>query len=289
LGEAKGVVKGSRDPDSEERYLEVDETRIRYRSAGKNGKHIILVHGIGTFLESWSYNFGALSKRFRVHAFDLVGCGLSEKPAVSYSLSYFADFLNLLMKAEQMEKASLVGHSLGGAIALKFALKYREKLERIVIIDSGGLSRKVDLRLRLCSLPWLGRLLTRPSLEGSRSVARRIVFDRRLVTHDWINLSHRMSLLPGAQQALLRTIRANIDILGARRSEVAAIRNNLHLIDVPVLIMWGKEDRVIPVSAAYIAYRDLPNSTLHVFSRCGHAPHYEKHEEANELLLQFLR
>ncbi|MCJ7605226.1 MAG: alpha/beta fold hydrolase, partial [Dehalococcoidales bacterium] len=249
---------------------------------------VVLVHGLGGSVENWAPNIGPLSACHRVYAMDLPGFGRTDKtPLISsiYDLAYFiADFMEVL----QIEKASLVGNSLGGGLVLQVALQHPEKLEKLVLVDNAGIGREVIIDFRLCSIPLLGELLTRPSRNSTASLWEKIVYDPSIITDDMVTLGYELITLPGAQKALLTTLRAGIDIWGQRSSLTKALLTDISTITAPSLVVWGKQDRILPLAHAYKCHEYLPGSELYIFDNCGHMPQLEHPDEFNELVLRFL-
>jgi 4,5:9,10-diseco-3-hydroxy-5,9,17-trioxoandrosta-1(10),2-diene-4-oate hydrolase len=239
-------------------------------------------------VEDWAWNVASLAAHHCVYALDLVGSGQTDKPPSGYSLPALARFLHDFVVGQDIGAASLVGHSLGGAVALHFALQFPDKAEKLVLVSSAGLGREVDSVLRLSSLPLVGEWLTRPRREGITRFLEKSFHDPELVTGELIELCYRMASLPGAQQALLSTTRAVIGLRGQRSSVVGPLVDSLVRITTPVLVIWGRQDRTVPVDHAQVALEGLPQARLHILDRCGHFPQMEHPRVFNELVLEFL-
>lgn len=141
--------------DLEDRYVKVNSIRTRDRHAGDSGPVVVLVHGLGGYVECWSTLFDALSADHQVYVFDLVGFGKTGKPEGSYNYSFFADFLRAFCDSLDIPKAHIIGWSLGGGTALQFAIKNPEMVEKLIVIGSGGLSKKLGFVLRILTAPTL--------------------------------------------------------------------------------------------------------------------------------------
>lgn len=272
----------------QDQYVEVGPINTRYWALGEGGTPVILIHGIGGYAEDWALTIPALAEEHRVYAPDLVGFGRSDKPPASYSLSYLAQFVHEFMVTQGIERASLVGWSLGGAVALQFALEFPDKLDKLVLVSSGGLGREVTITLRLMTLPFVGELLGRPGRKGTAQFLKECVYDPSLVTDELVELSYQMSALPGAQKSFLTTLRAIGSTRGQRATVLHPILNGLGAITAPTLLVWGEKDRIVPVAHVHIAEERLPNARCHIFERCGHMPPLEKPAEFNALVLEFL-
>jgi len=271
----------------QDRYVQVNQINTRYWTSGDKGSIVILLHGIGSSVETWMYNISALAQQHCVYAVDLVGAGRSDKPPVTYSLTYLTQFVKGFMDAHSIESACLVGNSLGGAIALQFTLNFPEKVEKLVLVNSLGLGKEITLTLRLATLPFLGKLL-KPTRIGTALALKQCVDEPTLISNEWIELYYQIATLPKLWSALVALIKTNIDLFGVRPEVYNTIVDRLATITVPTLVLWGQQDRVLPVAHAAVATKGLPSAHLHIFNQCGHWPQFEHSKEFNTLVLKFL-
>jgi 4,5:9,10-diseco-3-hydroxy-5,9,17-trioxoandrosta-1(10),2-diene-4-oate hydrolase len=269
-------------------YVKVGNIKTRFWVAGSNTPPIIFLNGLGGYVENWEDNFLELSTIRQVYAFDLVGFGLSDKPEVEYSLQYLTEFVREFMISSGIEKATLIGESLGGAIALQFALQFPENVEKIVLAASSGLGRELSIYLRMLTLPILGEILSRPSREGTAQFLEQLFQHKDLIQEEWIEIDYQMASLPGVQRSLLSALRSMCNIWGSRRKVYLPILEDLHEIDIPVLIIWGAQDQIIPVSHAHRAKKRLPNARIQIYDQCGHVPNIECADEFNLLVADFM-
>jgi len=272
----------------EVQYTKVGQVNTRFWALGNEGSTVLLIHGIGGSLEDWILNAEAIAKNHRVYALDLVGYGHSDKPSASYSFSYMAQFVKDFMEAESIDRASLIGHSLGGGVSLQFSIQFPDKVDKLVLVGSAGLGQQVTLLLRVLTLPIIGKFLARPSRKGTADFLKACLYDSALVTDELIDFGYSLASLPGAQDALLSTVRTLGNIRGMRKDALRPIAENLTNITVPTLIFWGEQDRIIPVAHAHVAENKIPDTQLHVFDPCGHFPQLECPEEFNSIALKFL-
>jgi 4,5:9,10-diseco-3-hydroxy-5,9,17-trioxoandrosta-1(10),2-diene-4-oate hydrolase len=249
---------------------------------------VLLIHGIGGSVEEWRLNIETLAERHRVYAIDMVGFGYSDKPAAKYSFSYLAQFVNDFIDAQTIERATLIGHSLGGGVVLKFAIQFPNKVDRLVLVSSAGLGKEVHLAFRLSSLPLIGNWLTRPSRKGTAQLLADCYFDQDLITDEFIEFKYQMGSLPGAQQSFLSTVRTSANFRGLRDHVINSIVDNLAAITAPKFIIWGQQDRILPVAHAQVAASKIPSARLHIFDPCGHCPPEERPAEFNPLVSEFL-
>jgi pimeloyl-ACP methyl ester carboxylesterase len=264
--------------------------RRAFRIAG-SGPLLLLVHGIGDSGATWSAVLPALARTHTVLAPDLLGHGGSDKPRADYSVGGFANGLRDLMLLLGHERATLVGHSLGGGVALQFAYQYPERCERLVLVASGGLGTEVTPVLRLAALPGasvaigaschapvrgpvlaLARLLGRLGLVEPADVEE--------AASVWAGLSD-----PSTRAAFLRTLRSVVDV----RGQAVTSRDRLYLTRaVPTLMLWGARDPVLPVAHAAAAAASLPDVELRVLARAGHVPHHTDPEQFVRVVLDFV-
>mgnify|MGYP006299848815 FL=1 len=273
----------------EDKFVTLDSVKTRYWEIGERGPRIVLIHGIGGFAENWRFNIENLAGHFKVYAVDLVGFGKSGKPKAPYTYDYFARFIKEFIDVMEIDKAVLIGHSLGGGIAMRFALMFPGRVEKLVLVDSAGLGKEISKIFKLISLPGFGELVTRPDRTRTLKMYKNLVYDRSLLSEEMVDLGFSFSSSPGAQQAFLKTARGTVNIFGFKRKAINPIRRNLHRIEVPVLVLWGERDAIIPVRHAYIAKDGIPDAELEVFENCGHIPMIECPDEFNTAVVKFLR
>jgi pimeloyl-ACP methyl ester carboxylesterase len=251
--------------------------RVFFRSAG-SGPALVLVHGITSTSATWANVLPYLAERFTVIAPDLLGHGESAKPRGDYSLGAYASGIRDLLLALGHERATFVGHSLGGGVAMQLAYQFPEHCERLVLVSSGGLGREISALLRAASLP--GSELVLPLLVDDRVVgAGRLIggflgrIGLRVHTDVGEVLRGHASLSDGeARAAFLHTLRPIVDIRGQRVDAT----DRLYLAEsIPFLIVWGERDPIIPVDHARAAHRLVTNSRLEVFPTAGHFPHLD--------------
>jgi 4,5:9,10-diseco-3-hydroxy-5,9,17-trioxoandrosta-1(10),2-diene-4-oate hydrolase len=172
---------------------------------------------------------------------------------------------------------------LGGLIALRTALDFPDLVDKLVLVDAAGLGRELTWLVRLVSLPLVGEVMENPSLRGTRASLKNIFYDHSLIQDGVLREILRTRRLPGAKQAVLKMVRGAVGLRGVHRKWI--MTEHLKHLNVPVLIVWGAQDRIIPVQHAYNAARDAPRVKLCVLDECGHWPQMEKSAEFNHLVL----
>ncbi len=260
---------------------------MRYLALGDFGDPVLLIHGLGASADIWMHNIETISKTHRVYVPDLPGFGRSDQPD-PFSPDAFTRFINDFTDALNIGKASIAGQSLGGGIAIQYSLQFPEKVDRLVLVDSAGLGKEVIWTLKAMSLPGIGELFSYPSRLYVELFFKLAVHDRALITADVIDLYYGYFSRPGFQKYLLKVVRSIVDIHGARDELINPIVNNLHKLDKPTLIIWGEKDRVLPLKHARFGQNNIPGSKLYIFKDCGHLPFFERSDEFNGLVLDFL-
>jgi pimeloyl-ACP methyl ester carboxylesterase len=264
---------------------------VFYRSAG-SGPVIVLVHGLTSTSATWANVLPYLAEQFTVIAPDLLGHGESAKPRGDYSLGAYASGVRDLLIALGHERATFVGHSLGGGVAMQLAYQFPEHCDRLVLVSSGGLGREISLLLRAATLPGselvLPLLVNDQLIGGGRAVGRLLGrVGLRVHTDLGEVLRGHASLSDGdARSAFLHTLRTIVDPLGQR----VDASDRLYLAQaVPFLLMWGERDPIIPVEHARAAHRLVPGSRLEIFPDAGHFPHLDDPLRFVRLLTDFMR
>ncbi len=271
-----------------DQYIKVGQINTRFWVVGDAEPIVVLIHGIGGSVEAWRLNIEALAEHYRVYALDLVGSGQTDKPSVSYSFPYLAQFVNDFLETQNINRACLIGHSLGGGVTLQFAIQFPDKVEKLVLVNSAGLGKDVHLMFRLPTLPLIGEWLSRPSRKGTAQLLKECVYDPTFVTDELVEFSYQRAAQPGAQQSFLSTVRTLSSLRGLRDDVLCSIVDNLNLVTAPTLIIWGQQDRILPVAHAHVAEEKIANARLHILDRCGHCPPEECPETFNALVLEFL-
>lgn len=264
--------------------------RFSYRSAGR-GPLLVLLHGIAGSSAAWEEVMRPLSEHYAVIAPDLLGHGDSAKPRGDYSLGAYANGIRDLLGALGHEQGTIIGHSLGGGIAMQFAYQFPERCERLVLVSSGGLGREVHPLLRAAALPGAEAVLPWLCAVGRRGVATMTHVLGRVglrastdLEEIWRNFSSLEE--SGARQAFVHTVRGIIDLGGQRVSAA----DRLYLAsELPTLIIWGERDPLIPVRHAHEAHKQIPGSRLEIFSGAGHFPYRDAPLRFAECIVDFVR
>jgi pimeloyl-ACP methyl ester carboxylesterase len=263
--------------------------RRAFRVAG-SGPALLLIHGVGDSSTTWETVHAKLAQRFTVIAPDLLGHGESDKPRADYSLAAFANGMRDLLSVLGIDRVTVVGHSLGGGIAMQFAYQYPQFVERIVLVSSGGVTKDVSFALRLAALPMGSEALAMlrvpgalPAVQLAGRAAGKILgstkFGRDLP--DGLRLFARLR----EPAALSRTLRAVVD----GRGQLVTMLDRSYLMQcMPLQLIWGEDDLVIPVSHARIAHAAVPGSRLEIFKHSGHMPFHDHPDRFVEIVERFV-
>ncbi|NJL22839.1 MAG: alpha/beta fold hydrolase [Leptolyngbyaceae cyanobacterium SM1_3_5] len=270
----------------QDQYVKVGSVNTRYWQVGDSGSVIILLHGGGGFIELWKNNVLELAKHHRVYAFDMVGAGRSDKPDTAYTFEFMAQFTQAFMQALGIPHASLIGASAGGAVATTVAMKFPKLVDRLILVGSAGLGKEVNLLLRLPTIPILGQILSSPNQAGMKMAFKQAVYDASIITEDLVNEVYEMAMLPGAMKGILNVARSNFNIGGQRSKPIV---DNLKTIQAPTLIIWGRQDPMVPVAHAQKAAEIIPNAQLEIVEACGHWGPIEHPQKFNQMVLEFLQ
>lgn len=264
--------------------------RRAYRIAGE-GPAVLLIHGVGASSAHWEDCFAALARRHTVIAPDLLGHGHSAKPRADYSVAAYANGLRDLLGVLGIERVTLVGHSFGGGVAMQFAYQFPERVDRLVLISTGGVGRQVTPVLRAATLPGAGLALGLLKVPGAQVPIAAFIRALQLLDTglgvDAVDLVNLVDALPdqNSRNAFTRTLRAVVDW----RGQVVTMLDRCYLAQgIPTLLVWGDRDSVLPVDHAHTAHAAMPGSRLEIFPGAGHFPHHADPARFVRLLQEFI-
>ena len=265
---------------TEVRHRTIHGHRRAYRMMG-SGPALLLLHGIGDSSETWVPLMEELARDHTVIAPDLLGHGQSDKPRADYSVAAYANGMRDLLEVLGIDSATIVGHSLGGGVAAQLAYQYPDRCERLVLVASGGAGRDVSPLLRIAAAPFaevalpvlqwpVGQLAAKAFIEVLRRSGTDLGRDAGELQRVFDGLPDRSS-----RGAFTRTLRSVVDW----RGQVVTMLDRCYLADsVPVLLIWGNRDGVIPVDHGRLAHAAMASSRLSVFEGSGHFPHHSDPE-----------
>ena len=263
------------------RYLQVDGARIRYIDVGR-GAPVVLLHGLGASMYAWRRNLAAVAAAgFRVIAFDNRGFGLSDKPSAPYDNAAYARLVIALMDSLRLTDAVLVGHSMGGAIAAQVAIEYPARVRGLVLVGSAGLGAREPLLFRVARWPVLGPAAL--ALRGRGFTARLLrstYYDPGKVTEADVDQYYA----PVAQPEYGRALRGVL-----QQFRFTALEGRLDRIAAPTLVLWGEEDRWVPMGLGRALAAGITRSAFVTVPRAGHSVQEEAPDEVNHLVIRFLK
>jgi pimeloyl-ACP methyl ester carboxylesterase len=263
------------------KFVDLDGYATHYIEMG-SGEPVILLHGYFYDSLQWSKNLGALAARFKVYALDLWGFGYSTREPMDYGYPLYVRQLLKFMDVLGIEKASLVGQSMGGGTAILFATQRLERVNKLVLVASGGLPNPQSPVMRIAGLPGIGEFLF--GLKGSRRgiLKANFIYDENKLTDEYVEAVTRFQKVKGTTEVLLKVLRKRFwDTLS---KEI----HTLGKMSLPVLIVWGRQDKSIPVKLARDMHHILKGSRLEIIDQAGHCPNDEQPEVFNRLALEFL-
>ena len=248
--------------------------KIHYVEAG-SGPTVILLHGLGGSTQVWGFNIAPLAEKYHVVVPDQIGFGKSDKPLVNYRIRTYVDFLDQFCKQLKIERASLVGNSMGGWIAAAFTAAFPDRVDRLVLVDAAGHAPPKDLDTRT----FYG--LNPTTREGMKVLVAKVFYNKAFQTEAAIDqaISARLAAGDGYTiNSITESIIRGEDFLD----------DTVKTIKRPTLIIWGRQDGLVPLSEGEQFNKDIAGSKLIVFDQCGHVPNFEKAGEFNAAVLKFL-
>jgi pimeloyl-ACP methyl ester carboxylesterase len=270
--------------------FDYDGVKINYYESGQ-GPPIILLHGFGACSYSWRFLAPELAAaEHRVFTLDLKGFGLSDKPADGrYAVSDQAGMVAAFIRSKDLRDLVIMGHSMGGAVTLMTYLKVREhdpdRIRKLVLIDSAGYPQKLPWFIRLARIPVISTIGSKllPARFASTLVLRKSYYDKDKITEEQIDAYAYYASLPGAREAVLQTARQIMP------DDIEALIAQYKTISVPVLVIWGGGDQVVPLAVGKNFKRDIPNAELVILPKSGHMPTEEEAAATSRVIMDFLK
>jgi pimeloyl-ACP methyl ester carboxylesterase len=249
------------------------------------GEPVLLIHGFNLDWHTWTKNIDPLAAHFEVYAPDLWGQGLSTREPLDYGYALFSEQIQMFMDALGIEQASLVGHSMGGGTSIVFSLHNRERVKKLILLDSTGIPTPLPFRSKIFRLPGVAEfLLSLPTDQIRRKNLLDIwIHNRELLSDGYYKEFTRSQKIQGSTQALLSILRR--DFFNTLSDEIRA----LGTANIPTLIVWGRNDQSLPVRCAQEMHRLLPGSRLEIVDEAGHLANFDRPDIFNQLAIDFLQ
>jgi 2-hydroxy-6-oxonona-2,4-dienedioate hydrolase len=269
------VVVWAQTPPSKE--VEIFGQKIHYLEIG-SGPTVILLHGLGGDKTNWAFTAPALAKNYHVYVPDQIGFGESDKPLIDYRVGTLVDFLDGFYKKLGITKATVVGNSLGGWTAAAFTLAHPDKVDRLVLVDSAGYSLA---KTGLQAPRELLLALNPATVEGEKTLMKTILANKAMVTDAFAENAFAAHMRKNDGYTIdrfLDSILRNEDVIDGK----------LGTIKVPTLVVWGREDGLIPLAAGQMMGNEIEGAQTVILDHCGHVPQIECAVPFNTTLLKFL-
>lgn len=275
----------------EVQFVTIHGHRRAFVKVGK-GPAVLLLHGLGCNHTTWESVIEPLSRRYTVIAPDLLGHGQSDKPRADYTLGGFANGMRDLLTVLGIDKVTVIGHSFGGGVAMQFAYQYPERTERLMLVASGGLGPEVSPAIRAISTPGFHQVmgvLTLPGIRHAGLAGLRALAGTGLpLTRDLDEVADIYDMFrdPAARHAVRHVVKAVVDWQG----QIVTMADRAYLTEaMPMWVVWGREDRVIPVRHANAAAGLAPNARVEVIPDSGHFPHKDHPQRFARIVQDFIR
>ena len=257
------------------KFTKVNNLRVRYLDSNKKRTPLLLLHGLGGSIESWTNNIEFLSTKFRIIALDLPGFGLSDKPKISYSINFYVGFLEKFIKRIKLNRLFVIGSSLGGHIAIEFTIRNRKNVDKLILISPAG-----SLPKTFKGTKELRKYLRIVNAKSSKDVSRILSsIDNSMVSRSYADAVYKRLSLPGAKQAFISALKGS--------ATASRYNSKLSKIDTDMLLIWGREDRMIPLRFIR-PFIEHGKSRIVILEKCGHRPHVERPKLFNRIVKDFL-
>jgi pimeloyl-ACP methyl ester carboxylesterase len=276
---------------SDVQFVTIHGHRRAFVRAG-SGPAVLLLHGLGCDHTTWEPVIETLARRYTVIAPDLLGHGQSDKPRADYTLGGFANGMRDLLTVLGIDKVTVIGHSFGGGVAMQFAYQFPERTERLMLVASGGLGPEVSPAIRAISTPGFHQVMSVLTLPGIRHAGkaglRALSATGLSLTRDLDEVAEIYDTFrdPQARHAVRHVVRAVVDWQG----QIVTMADRAYLTEaMPMWVVWGRNDRVIPVRHANAAAQLAPNARVEVIPDSGHFPHKDHPQRFARIVNDFIR
>lgn len=265
------------------KFIDLEGLSTHYIEKGE-GNPVILVHGFFYNSYMWNKNIDAFAERHKVYAIDLWGFGYSTRQALDYGYPLYVEQLLKFMNALNIQKASLVGQSMGGGTCITFCVRHRDRVDKMILVDSAGIPHPLPLMGKLSNLPKVGEFMMGHNSNFIRKMVLRtsMIYDKKLIDDDYFENVTRFHKVKGTNEVFLKIL---------RKQFFHTLLDDIHRLgemDVPILLVWGRQDKGVPVKRGREMHNILKGSRLEILERSGHCPQYEQAQRFNEITLGFL-
>ncbi len=265
------------------KFIELDGLSTHYIEKG-SGEPVILLHGFFFDTYMWNKNIDLLAEKYKVYAIDLWGFGYSTRKPLDYGYPLYTQQLLKFIDALEIPKASLVGQSMGGGTIINFTVSNRHRVDKIILVDAAGLPNKLPIMGRISNLPKLGEFMYGLNSNFIRrmTLGNTFLHNKQNITDEYFENATRFHKIKGTTEVMLSITRKQF--FDTLIEEIKKLR----LMNVPTVIVWGREEKSIPLSIGKEMHRILKGSRLEIFDQAGHCAHDDQPEMFNQLVLGFL-
>ena len=266
------------------KFIDLDGHSTHYIEKGE-GEVIILLHGFFYDSYLWERNIDVLAEQFKVYALDLWGFGYSTRESLDYCYQLYSDQVLTFMDALGIQKASLAGQSMGGGTAIWFSVQHRQRVNKLILVDAAGVPHGLPLTGKFFSLPRVGEFFLglNSNLIRRKNLADVFIHNKELITDSYFENVTRFHKIKDTTECMLTILRKQFF------HTLSDQLQQLSQLDVPILIVWGREDKAIPLQKGEEMHKILKGSRFEILDKAGHVPNYDRAEEFNKLSLDFLR
>ena len=266
------------------KFVDLAGRKTHYIEKGE-GKPVLLLHGFFYDSYLWAANIDVLAENFKIYALDLWGFGYSTREPLDYDYQLYVDQVLLFMDSLGIGRASLVGQSMGGGTAILFCVQHRERVDKLLLVDPAGLPNPLPQAAKFYNLPGIGEFFLSLNTNAIRRKNLRDfwIHNTELLTESYFSNVTRFQKIKNTTEVLLTIL---------RKQFFDKLRDDIHCLaqmEVPILLVWGKEDQAIPLRCGQEMHRILTSSHLEVIDNAGHVPNFECADEFNQLAVDFLR
>jgi pimeloyl-ACP methyl ester carboxylesterase len=260
----------------QEEFVTVDGSRIRYLKAGSGKRNLILIHGLGASAERWDLVIPSFGKHFTVYVPDLIGFGLSDKPNVDYTTEFFANFVSSFLQELGIRKATVIGSSLGGQIAVEYVSLHQQSVEKLILVSPAGAMKQSTPALDAYIMAALY-----PDESTAKNAFSMMTGNNKEISQTTVDGFVQRMLMPNAKYAFMSTI------LGLKNAPEISIK--LEILEIPTLVIWGELDPVIPIKYAEYFVQKIRDCRFYQMENCGHTPYVEDPKEFIKIALDFVK
>ncbi len=266
------------------KFIDLDGRKTHYIEKGE-GSPVILLHGFFYDSYLWAANIDALAENFKVYALDLWGFGYSTREPLDYDYQLYVDQVLLFMDSLGISRASLVGQSMGGGTAILFCVQYRERVNKLLLVAPAGLPNPLPLTVKFFKLPGIGEFFLGLNSNALRrkNLKDFWIHNAELLTESYFENVTRFHKIDKTTEVLLTILRKQFFY------KLSDEINCLAQMEVPILLVWGREDKAVPLRCGQEMHRILKGSRLEIVDNAGHVPNFEGAEKFNQLAVDFLR